>query len=69
LFVRLEPKGVVLDDVLTGISGVLHAHSDVILLVVETFLQCKDTLFRLEILPLGIEQNMGFEVRFQNAEL
>ncbi len=65
---RLEPKGVVLDDVLTGVSGVLHATPEAVMVAIETFLQCKETPFMVEILPLGIGESVGFEVRFQNAE-
>lgn len=68
-FVKLEPKGVVVDDVLTGISGVIHASPESVLSIVKTFLELRETSFTLELTPLGIQSEAGFEVRFFTPEL
>jgi hypothetical protein len=68
-FVRLEPKGAVLDDVLTGISGTIHSQKQVALKVIETFLGLDETVFTLKVIPLGVAYHHGFEIQFTSPEV
>lgn len=68
-FVRLEPKGAVVDDVLTGIIGVLHVRTEVALKVLEALLFLKETALTVTVTPLGVGAPEEFEVIFATADL
>ncbi len=68
-FVRLTPKGAVVDDVLTGVSGTIHTTREAILGVVQTFLELSESQVRLEISRLGLEATAVFEIHFSTPEV
>jgi hypothetical protein len=68
-FVRLNPKGAVVDDVLTGVSGTIHTTREAVMGVVQTFLELSESYVRLEISRLGLEKNSKFEVHFATPEI
>ena len=68
-FVRLEPKGAVVDDVLTGIHGVIHVQTSASPAVIQTLLEITQTSLTLTITRLGIGNTEELEVTFATPDL
>lgn len=68
-FAHLEPKGVVMNDVLTGVSGVIHVHNSISSVVIETLLGIKKTNLIITISRLGVGETQELEVSFITPNL